>query len=582
MAGHGGVLTGLDWLLRLALQVPKKSGGPPVVGDAPIPGFRHFLGGDTLDPADRFTVNGELPTYEGASQDALQGLMGRLAHRMSVPCEIQDNPGIPSGYTYLMQLVAHDLVQSSVAVSMIGDASGGVRNNRKGRLRLDTIYGAGPDLNAFTYAMEDRDDTIRTRLRLGRMAQDPVAGCPFRDIARVSPLNQSGVEISGGLTDALIADSRNDDHAILSQLTTLFHLLHNGIAANLLPKPGPDADVGTVTTAAWRNFLCARAAVTLMYRNIIRKDVMQKVLHPTIYAAYRNIVDPGELVDPPDDRIPLEFSHAAYRFGHAMVRHTYKINAMQDEQRVAAAMLATSSRGPLRVPLGADWIVSWSRFFGINGSSPNSSQRIRPTYSPGLLDQDLFPEVGQTNQPGLAARDLYSSAELGLWSASRLIDRLRQIGGKLGGIIPTAIEASPMLRSKDWRTQKLTQWLSQHRESHALKDEDIATLAKEPPLLLFILFEAWADETPDGKSLAGAHLGVLGSLLVADVVFGALADRPPWEDLSLATGLKNLNDKFFDRGSNVFSSVPPLDSMGALVEYVAKLNDLGNAQPAFL
>lgn len=582
MAGHGGVPTGLDWLLRLARQVPKKAAGQPVVGDAPIPGFRHFLAGDTLDPADRFTVNGEHPTYEGASQDALQGLMGRLAHRMSVPYEIRDNPGIPAGYTYLMQLVAHDLVQSSVAVSMIGDASGGVRNNRQGRLRLDTIYGAGPDLNAFTYAMEDSNDTIRTRLRLGRMAPDPVAGCPFRDIARVSPVNQTGVVVGGGLTDALIADTRNDDHAILSQFTTLFHLLHNGIAANLLPKPGPDADAGSVATAAWRNFLCARAAVTLIYRNIIRKDVMQKVLHPTVYAAYRNIVDPSQLLDRPDDRIPLEFSHAAYRFGHAMVRHTYKINAMPDEQRIASALLATSSRGPLRVPLGADWIVSWSRFFEINGSTPNLSQRIRPTFSPGLLDQDLFPEVGQTSQPGLAARDLYSSAELGLWSINRLIDRLRQIDNKLGGIIPGAIEASPILRSKDWRTQKLTQWMSQYRESHTLTDADIATLANEPPLLFFILFEAWEDERPDGSSLAGAHLGVLGSLLVADVIFGALADRPPWEDLSLGTGLKNLNAKFFDPGSNVFSSVPPLDSMSALVEYVAKLNNLGNALPAFL
>ena len=31
------------------------------------------------------------------------------------------------------------------------------------------------------------------------------------------------------LTEALIADPRNDDHAIMSQLTALFALLHNGL-----------------------------------------------------------------------------------------------------------------------------------------------------------------------------------------------------------------------------------------------------------------------------------------------------------------------------------------------------------------
>ena len=32
-----------------------------------------------------------------------------------------------------------------------------------------------------------------------------------------------------GLSEPLIPDPRNDDHAIISQLTTLFHILHNGV-----------------------------------------------------------------------------------------------------------------------------------------------------------------------------------------------------------------------------------------------------------------------------------------------------------------------------------------------------------------
>jgi hypothetical protein len=578
MTGHGAFPTGVEALRRLAVasQVARKSREPPVVGDAVIPGFRHFLdsGDGTLDRADRFKINDQLPTFEEKSQETLQDLMGRLAHRMSVPYGSQDNPRIPAGYTYLMQLMAHDLVQSSVAVALVGEETGRVRNHRQSRLRLDTIYGAGPDLNAFAYALEDASDSARTRLRLGRMAPDPIAGCPFRDIARVLPANQTEVALPGGCTDALIADSRNDDHAILSQFTALIHLLHNGIVANLLPKIDPHADPGAKAEAACSNFLCARAAVTLIYRNIIRKDLMQQVLHPAVYATYKSVVDAKELIDIPDERIPLEFSHAAYRFGHCMVRNTYKINAIPGEQRITAALLTTSSRGPLRMPLGLDWIVGWSNFFEIGGIKPNLSQRIRPTYSPGLLDDHLFPSVGATRQPGLASRDLFSGAELGLWSVDCLIGRLRNTK-KLG--IPEAI-----LRDKTCRTTRLVNWLSQHRGMHTLRDEDIATLAKDPPLLFYVQFEAWEDAGPDGKELRGEHLGVLGSVIVADAVFGALADRLQGEDLNLATALQSLSEKFFGKGPNVFAAARPLDTMSELIVYVARLNRLENAQPAFL
>src|SRR5262249_31374367 len=122
MPGHGTVPIDVRALRRPGGDGRSKHG--ELIGDTPIAGFRHFLGGGVLPPADRFTVNGRPPTFEEDCQTALQGLMGRLAHRMSVPYEeAADNPCIPSGYTYLSQLVAHDLVQSSAAVSLIGDAS---------------------------------------------------------------------------------------------------------------------------------------------------------------------------------------------------------------------------------------------------------------------------------------------------------------------------------------------------------------------------------------------------------------------------------------------------------------------------
>jgi hypothetical protein len=234
------------------------------------------------------------------------------------------------------------------------------------------------------------------------------------------------------------------------------------------------------------------------------------------------------------------------------------------------------------MPLGREWIIAWSNFFEIDGSTPNLSQRIRPTYSPGLLDEDLFPRLGATNQPGLASRDLVSCVELGLWSVERLIGRLLRITDKLAGALPQIIAASPLLADSEGRRRRLAEWLSQYRQLHTLTDADIAQLASEPPLLFFIQFEAWEDQRADGRCIRGEHLGVLGSIIVADVVFGALSERPHWEAASLRQGLKNLNDTFYDPQSNVFAAVPEIATMAELVGYVAELSGLENADPAFL
>jgi hypothetical protein len=461
MASHGGgIPIGLAKLQRL-FKASKGAVGDGIVGDDDIPGFSHFLDGGTgvLKPDDRFKVRGKLPTFDEQSQMALQRLMGRLGYRMSVPYKILDNPRIPAGYTYLLQLVAHDIVQSSVSASLVGDPNGRVRNNRQYRLTLDTVYGSGPEVNASIYAIDSAASPVRTTLRLGQM-NSHLSPCPYRDIGRILPANQTGFAPRSGLTDVLIADSRNDDNAILSQLLTLFHLLHNALVAKI--SKFARAGGASPEEAAVRGFVCAKAAVTLIYRNIVRNDLMVKVLHPTIYEAYKDVMDPQMLVHTPDGRLPLEFSHAAFRFGHAMIRDLYRINTPPAELPGGAvvelaifkAMMVTSGRSPSEMPLDATWIVKWSNFFDINNSKPNLSQKIRPSYNRGLIKP--FPALGAVEEPGLAGRDLYSSVQLGLWSVDHLIERLRQTP-KLG--IPAAIESSRLARDKAFRTEAIKHWL---------------------------------------------------------------------------------------------------------------------------
>ena len=60
MPGHGAVPIDVR-----ALRSPTgdaRSTHGQLIGDAPIAGFRHFLGGGVLPPRDRFSVNGTPPS----------------------------------------------------------------------------------------------------------------------------------------------------------------------------------------------------------------------------------------------------------------------------------------------------------------------------------------------------------------------------------------------------------------------------------------------------------------------------------------------------------------------------------------
>ena len=130
------------------------------------------------------------------------------------------------------------------------------------------------------------------------------AGVPFRDIARTPAENVTGIDrsIAGvrvALTEALVADPRNDDHAVMSQLTALLALLHNGLIDIIRRhegNAGPNGQFG----AAYKRFLCAREALVAIYHNVLRKDLMRRVIHPAIYAVYNG--PSPDFIDRPHSR----------------------------------------------------------------------------------------------------------------------------------------------------------------------------------------------------------------------------------------------------------------------------------------
>ena len=556
---------------------------------APAPGFRHFLG--TPSPSQRFRAFGIDPLNSPAILPQLRGLMQRLSRRMDArihwphhgrSAENWENPFIPSGYTYLLQFVAHDLVHSAIPLSVAGGRGGGTANARRTPLRLETLFGSGPVGSPHIYALDAPNDDRRTKLRLGRMRwkeNEPKTGCPFRDIARTRAENVTGIDrsIAGvrvALTEALVADPRNDDHAVMSQLTALFALLHNGLIDIIRRREdnnGPNGQFG----AAYKRFLCAREALTAIYHNIIRNDLMRRVIHPTVYAAYDrpapDFIDrttSAEGLAVRDWEIPFEFSHGAFRFGHAMVRPEYQINDLSLHD-LNVTLEKTSANDPANMPLDETWMVQWSRFFDINGSTPNLSRRIGPHLSDGLGNDRIFPAFDQTERVGLLYRDLLGAGLAGLWSVDALIT-------EIGNRRPHFVGMSRLLSDRDYRVDTLREWLAAEPAYRTLSASDIETLANDPPLPFFILFEAMHQSQAEGL-----HLGLLGSIIVSEVIFGALASDPRAADgSSLAGQLDAISREFYLM--NVFQDIPEISSMAQLVEFTTEIADLRQATPAFL
>ncbi len=439
-------------------------------------------------------------------------LLKKLARRLMQGTGAADNPNIPSGYTYLAQLAAHDLVSTTTPLPRENDAASYFRRDyRINRLALDTIYGGGPVANPLPYAV-DRSTAWRQRylLRLGHipckesetaMPDPPMMDQPPRDIARAAcPFLHD--KPSRGVPDALLADPRNDDHLIIAQLTALFHELHNIVAGKLGGEPQNDF-------VAYRRFLDARNVVTLAYRKVIINDLMRRLLEDRVYQHYLTAPYPGGFIDHHDDgAVPVEFSHAAYRIGHVMVRFRYTLNGTgHNGGPQVPSMLdiiqRSSSREADRLPVATTWLIDWARFFQIDPAvQPNLSRRIVPHLGGALGSSGTFPNEDQADG-GLIYRDLLRGADAGVRTVESMIQRLRAEDR----------ERSELLRDPNKRRERIADWLTA-ANGHGFTDPEKSSLSENPPLLLFLLLEAALTQD-------GLRLGILGSTIVAEVFFAA-------------------------------------------------------------
>jgi hypothetical protein len=210
-----------------------------------------------------------------------------------------------AGMTFFGQFVDHDVTFD--ATSEIGRAisPASVRNVRTPALDLDCVYGDGPEASPHLYSGDHEG-----YLLFGNH-QNPL------DLPRSSK------------GTALIGDARNDENHILSQLQGAFICLHNIVMTKMLDDKTLVGKAMAEMPSEAMVFQAARRATRLHYQWLVLNDLLEAFVDAQVLADVRAHFAAGTLPKPFDKDspvMPLEFSVAAYRFGHATVQPEYALN----------------------------------------------------------------------------------------------------------------------------------------------------------------------------------------------------------------------------------------------------------------
>jgi Animal haem peroxidase len=219
---------------------------------------------------------------------------------------------IPSGFTYLGQFIDHDLTFDKTAVTFGEDISPAqLLEGRSPVLDLDSLYGNGP---ADPTSAQFYSDGLRIKMGGTLASGDPAI--PNFDLPR-HPKGNVTVRRT-----ALIPEPRNDENLVVAQTHLAFIRFHNRVC-DTLP-----------TTPPAQQFSRARRKVTKHYQWMIRTDFLPRICDKAVvndvFKNGRKVFEVGA-VPTSMPTMPIEFSIAAYRLGHSMVRAAYNWNKNFDD-----------------------------------------------------------------------------------------------------------------------------------------------------------------------------------------------------------------------------------------------------------
>jgi Animal haem peroxidase len=397
-----------------------------------------------------------------------------------------NNPKIPAGFTYLGQFVDHDITLDLTSIGEKERDPLATENFRTPSLDLDSIYGRGPDGSPHLYARNPANGNLPgPKLLIGTT----VGG--FQNLGNVPPTFPNDLP-RGAEGFALIGDHRNDENLVVAQTHLAFLKFHNKVVDMLAARNPAPPDL----------FFEARRIVTWHYQWMVLHDFVERLTEPGIVA--RILHDGRKFYRfKKIPYMPVEFSVAAYRLGHSMVREVYGHNRVFTPaggipatlgllfafSGLSGGILGNLAPNPLQGPtpisaLASNWIIDWRRYYDFNtpaapGFFLNATRRIDPFLVPQL---HTLPGGGGN----LAFRNLRRGVIMGLPSGQSVAELME---------VPNPLTEDEIASGPDGAVAK----------AHGLH--------RKTPLWYYILKEAQVRRN-------GEALGPVGSRIVAEVFVG--------------------------------------------------------------
>ena len=437
----------------------------------------------------------------GASDEALLDL-GLSSYDKDFPAYMEDsqfrgtdnNSSIPVGHTYVGQLLTHDMSKDEDTTLGQRFEPERISNRATPWIDLDVIYDHGGKL-----AIRDPKDPAKLLLGNGLGNE--------RDFPR---------DADGR---ARIPDQRNDQNNNLAQLTAVVMQFHNAMVDHLRDSGAAVLDDDLFASAKAMTIAHWQAIVFTEFLPIfVKQEIIDDVLAngPLVYS--------DELAK--NGVVPVEFSAAAFRFGHSIIRGRYTLNDLETSDRVRLFPLSAKELTHSLIghrPIPADRQIDWDRFFDFESSIQGDldddedqfkglqvSRKIDRLLARPVLRIPKFMMLGREVTPDLLKEQLLPDREV-LSLASLNLRRGQVLRLPSGQAVAKAMGADPIENADMGLCDALDdchEWGVVWTES-----ED------EAPLFLYILEESRIQS-------GGEQLGEVGGRIVAEVIIGLLRADP--------------------------------------------------------
>lgn len=406
---------------------------------------------------------------------------------------------IPSGYTYLGQFIAHEITFSSTG-DLLEAGMPEPENLRTPQIDLDSLYGGvkGPTDKPELYELD------RVHLKVGRTF---IVSTPNKVFANDLPRDAANRE---NPKKALLGDERNDENLALAQTHVAFIKFHNAVVDKLKADGHDNDDL----------FDCARRQVIRHFQWIILHDYLPRLVDKAMLdCVLRHGLRWFNVEGEEGLFMPLEFSAAAFRIGHSMVRHSYEWNIyhssgkfghgpvkiLQLFQQTSFNNSPNSFDGNSRLP--SDWVIDWRLFYDftpLGAAVPAAKLDYnRASKLDTLLNFRLDKVVGfpdtklEKMQKAITVRNLLRGFYLGLPTGEEVADWIGETP-----LTPEQVAEGP----------------------HKTLLDDPAFRGRTP-LWYYILKEAeLLGVGQDGTG--GNHLGPVGGRIVAETLIGLIKKSP--------------------------------------------------------